>query len=192
MAVTIIATAGAANANSFLTLVEANAYFASRLPLVPPWEDAEDPTAALAMATRILSALAQPYRYLIPSDKSPYYYRVRRQWTGTPTTTTQRLPWPRTNMYDANGNAIVSNVIPEALKEATAELAGQLILADTTLDNAVSVAGITSVKAGSVSVSFKDMIEAKVLPDAVWLLMPPSWFTEELIEAAMMAEFEMI
>lgn len=192
MAVTIVATPGAANANSFLTEAEATAYFDARLPLVPPWEDADDPTAALVMATRILSALAQPYRYLISSDKPPYYYRVRRQWTGLPASTTQRLPWPRTGMYDANGNAIASNVIPEALKEATAELAGQLIIADTTLDNATIVGGIKSVKAGSVAVSFKDMIEAKVLPDAVWNLMPPSWFTAELIEPALSALFDVV
>lgn len=191
MPVTIVATPGASNANSFLTEAEATAYFNARLPLVPPWEDADDPTAALVMATRVLSAFAQPYRYLMQGDP-PYYYRIRRQWTGAPATTTQRLPWPRTGMFDANGNAIASNVIPEALKEATAELAGQLIVADTTLDNSTAVKGITSVKAGSVSVSFKDMIESKVLPDAVWNLMPPSWFTEELIEGAIPALFDVI
>lgn len=192
MAVTIVATPGAANANSFLTEVEATPYFNARLPLVPPWEDADDPTAALVMATRILSALAQPHRFLISSSSPPYYYRTRRQWTGLPASATQSLAWPRVGMYDANGNAIASTVVPQALKDATAELAGQLIIADTTLDNATSVAGITSVKAGSVAVTFKDMIEAKVLPDAVWNLMPPSWFTEEIIESAMSALFDVI
>ncbi len=190
--VTIVATPGAANANSFLTEAEADAYFDARLPLNPPWEDADDPTAALVMATRVLSALAQPYRYLISSDKPPYYYRTRRTWTGAPATTTQSLPWPRTGMFDANGNAILSTVIPQALKDATAELAGQLIVADTTLDNAVAVGGIKSVKAGSVAVSFKDMIESKVLPDAVWNLMPPSWFTSEVIEAGISALFDVL
>lgn len=189
--VTIVATPGASNANSFETQAEADAYFAARLPLSPPWGDADDPTAALVMATRVLSAFAQPFKYLT-GDKPPYHYRVRRQWTGLPTTTTQRLPWPRTGMFDGNGNAIPSNVIPEALKNAQSELAGQLLMSDTTLDNAVSVGGITSVKAGSVSVSFKDMIEAKVLPDAVWNLMPPSWFTDEVISYPSNAEFEVI
>jgi len=85
-------------------------------------------------------------------------------------------------MFDANGNPIPVDEIPDELKEATAELAGQLVAADTTLDNAASAAGLKSVTAGSVSVSFKDMIEARVLPDAVWNLMPPSWFTAESIE----------
>jgi hypothetical protein len=191
MPVTIVATPGASNANSFLIEAEAAAYFNARLPLVPPWEDADDPTAALVMATRVLSALAQPYRSLMGGGP-PYYYRVRRRWTGAPSTTTQSLPWPRTGMFDANGNAIASNVIPQALKDATAELAGQLIVADTTLDNTTAVKGITSVKAGSVSVSFKDMVESKVLPDAVWNLMPPSWFTDETIEGAVSALFDVV
>lgn len=192
MAVTIIATPGASDANSFLLQAEADAYFAARLPLTPPWEEAEDPTAALAMATRILSAFGMPFKYLVrPMNGAPYYV-VRRQWTGAVATTTQKLPWPRTGMYDANGNEIASNVVPDALKDATAELAGQLLISDTTLDNAASAQGISSVRAGSVSVSFKDMVEAKVLPDAVWNLMPPSWFTAELIEPAMPALFDVV
>jgi hypothetical protein len=187
MAVTIVATAGAANANSYITEAEATAYFAARLPLAPPWEDADDPTAALAMATRVLDAMAIARRRLIGEN-----FITSRKWTGAPTSTTQRLAWPRTGMFDANGNAIASNVIPQALKDAQAELAGQLLLSDTTLDNAVKVGGITSVKAGSVAVTFKDMIESHVLPDAVWMLMPASWFTDEIYESALTALFDVI
>lgn len=82
--------------------------------------------------------------------------------------------------------------IPQALKDAESELAGQLLMADTTLDNSVAVGGITSVRAGSVSVSFKDAIDAHVLPDAVINLMPPSWLTPELVEPAMSAQFDVI
>jgi hypothetical protein len=83
-------------------------------------------------------------------------------------------------------------IIPQELKEAQSELAGQLLMADTTLDNSVIAGGIKSVSAGSVSVSFKDMIEARVLPDAVWNLMPPSWFTEELYVPAQKAIFGVV
>ncbi|MFI5222672.1 MAG: DnaT-like ssDNA-binding protein [Nitrospirales bacterium] len=139
------------------------------------------------MATRVLSAYAQPSKSLISTDKPPFYYRVRRQWTGQISTQTQNLPWPRIGMYDGIGVPIPITDIPDELKEATAELAGQLVMADTTLDNAVAVQGIKSVAAGSVSVSFKDMIETRVLPDAVWNLMPPSWFTAETIEPVLSA-----
>ena len=191
MSVTINATPGAPDANSFLTQEEADAYFAARLPLNPPWSAAVDPSAALVMATRVLSAYAQPLKYLV-STEPPFYYRVRRQWTGTPATTTQKLPWPRIGMFDANGNPIPQNVVPDALKEATAELAGQLVASDTTLDNAASAVGLKSVSAGSVSVTFKDMIESRVLPDAVWNLMPPSWFTADLVEPALLAQFDVV
>lgn len=83
-------------------------------------------------------------------------------------------------------------IIPEELKNAVAELAGQLSLTDRTLDSDVAVQGITSVKAGSVSVSFKSDVEAQVLPDVIWALMPDSWFTDELIEPAWPAQFNVL
>ncbi len=196
MALVLVATAGAANANSFLTVAEADTYFEGRLPLSTPWEDNENKAASLVMATRILSAMAQAHRSLkigmtYIHETNAYYY-TSRAWTGTVSTTTQALAWPRTGMLDANGNAIGVSVIPQALKDATAELAGQLSITDTTLDNDISVAGITSVKAGSVAVTFKDMIERHVLPDIVLSLMPPSWFTDELYEPAMLAQLDVI
>jgi hypothetical protein len=138
--------------------------------------------AYLLTATRILDALAQPFKTFMPG--TPPYYRVRRQWTGAPATATQRLAWPRTGMYDANGNAIASTVIPQALKDAESEFAGQLLRGDRTLDNDVIMQGLTSVKAGSVSLSFKESIVAQVIPDAVYNLMPQSWLTDELYEPA--------
>lgn len=192
MAVTLVETPGGATSNTYATVAEANAYFNARLPLSKPWDEADDPTAALAMAARILDALAQARRSLIVDKSGDRYYLTARAWTGAPATTTQRMAWPRTGMYDANGNAIASNVIPQALKDAQCELAGQLIIADTTLDNDVIVQGITSVKAGSVAVTFKDMVERHVLPDAVWLLMPESWFTDEIYEPALRALFDVI
>jgi hypothetical protein len=93
-------------------------------------------------------------------------------------------------MFDANGNAIAIDVIPQALKEAVAELAGQLGTADRTLDNDVIVQGLTSVRAGSVSLAFKDSIMPKVIPDMVYNLMPASWLTAELYEPVFQAEFD--
>lgn len=186
----ITATPGSATANSFETLLEAQAYFESRLPLAG-WDNADSQDVLLVMATRVLNMMAQPHKKLRRIGDTDFYI-TGRQWTGSPTTTTQRLAWPRTGMYDANGNAIPSDVIPQALKDAQSELAGQLGETDTTLDNAVSVGGITSIKAGSVSLTFKDMIDTHVLPDAVMNLMPPSWFTDELISYPANAEFEVI
>ena len=145
------------------------------------------------MAARLLDALAQPFRTLVPAQGGvPAYYRIRRQWTGTPATSIQRLSWPRVGMVDHNGNVIASNVIPEALKFAQSELAGQLKKTDRTLDNDVVVQGISSLKAGSVSLTFKNNLVPQVIPDAVFNLMPQSWLTDELYEPALRAEFSVV
>lgn len=184
MPVTLVATPGASNANSYATVVEAQAYFDTRTEVLG-WEDADDQSILLMMGTRVLDAILRPMTTYVPaSGSNSAYYIVRRAWTGSPSTTTQKLAWPRTGMYDANGNAIADDVIPQDLKDALAELAGQLGTADLTLDNDVIVQGLTSVKAGSVSLSFKDMIEKHVIPDMVWNLLVPSWYSEEVITVA--------
>lgn len=190
MPVTIDATVGGVSANSFITQAEADAYFARRLPLNPPWDDADDPTAAIVMATSVLVRMFAGQKKLV-ADKPPYYL-TGPTWTGAPATTTQRLPWPRSGMYDINGNAIATNVIPQELKDAQAELAGQLILSDSTLNNDVIVQGLTSVRAGSVALTFKDNFSAQVIPDAVLYLLVPSWITDEIYTPAQQALFDVI
>ena len=182
---TIDATVGGANANSYGTEAEALIYFDERLPLVPAWDDAENKPGILIMATRVLEAMFRPGRLLVRMADGNARYLTRRTWTGSPATTTQRLAWPRTGMYDGNGNAIDDDVIPQDLKNALFEFAGQLNKGDTTLNNDVVVQGLTSLRAGSVSLSFKDGIIPQVVPDAVLALIPPSWLTDEIWESAM-------
>lgn len=193
MSVTIVATAGASNANSYVTLAEANAYFDARVPLTPPWaDDVELDTAALVMAARVLDSMLSEHRRLVRQSYRGgvvKYYLVSPHWTGTPTTTTQALAWPRDSMFDALGRVILNTVIPQGLKNAQCELAGQLRKSDRTIDNDVSVQGVSSVKAGSVSVTFKDTIEPWVVPDMVWNLMCDTWFTDEIYEPAVSADF---
>lgn len=189
---TLVATPGAADANSYLTLAEALAYYETRTE-VAGWEDADDQNVLLMMATRVLNAMTRPIVTYVPaSGGRAAYYKTSSTWTGTPSTTTQKLAWPRTGMYDANGNAIAVDAIPQDLKDATAELAGALGASDSTLDNDVIVQGITSVKAGSVALTFKDMIETHVIPDMVWNLMPASWFTDEVISMEKTALFDVV
>jgi hypothetical protein len=189
---TLVATPGAADANSYETLAEALAYFETR-SAVPGWENADDQEVLLMMGTRVLDAMARPRKTFVPASANmAAHYITRRTWTGAPATSTQKLAWPRTGMYDANGNAIASNIIPQDLKDALSELAGALGTSDSTVDNDVIVQGLTSVKAGSVALTFKDMIERRVLPDMVWDLMPPSWFTDEVITPAWPALFDVV
>lgn len=194
----IIATPGAANANCYCTFAEAEAYFETRV-FASVWTGESDDDvkiAALIMATRTLNALAQPFKTFVPAqggiNAMPAYYRSRRQWTGAAATTTQRLAWPRTGMYDANGNLIASDAIPQDLKDATAELAMQLMMGDRTLDNDAIVQGLSSLKAGSVALTWKEGVVPQVIPDAVYNLMPASWLTEEVITPVYNAEFDVV
>ena len=191
---TIIATPGAANANSFLTLEEFRDYYETRIP-VNAWDDVDSEEAMIIMATRLLVAKFSPTRKLIRGAKpSESYYLVSPTWTGSVATTTQALPWPRSGMYDRNGNTIATDVVPQDLKNATAELALHLAIGDRTLDNDVALQGITSVRAGSVAVTFKNagIDVTKIIPDIVFELLVPSWLTDEVQEYAQSASFVVV
>lgn len=186
MALTIVATPGAANANSYLTAVEDSAYQESRL-----WADAgaaygDDQLKAIIMATRLIDA---HFSWAGVDAAIAKGERIARAWTGMASTATQALCWPRTGMYNRNGYAIASGEVPQALKNAVSELAHQLVVGDRTLDSEISVQGITSLRAGPVSLSFKDTIEAKVIPDAVVALLVPSWYTNVVDSGA---DFEVL
>lgn len=189
----IEATPGHASANSYLTLAEANLYFASRAPMAG-WENADDPSALLIMATRTLDMMLSPSRQFVPASGSQEaYFRIRPTWTGAPASTTQALAWPRIGMFNRNGVAILSTVVPGDLKNAVAELAGALGTKDTLVDNDNAVQGITSVKAGSVGISFaQGVMTSKVLPDSVLFMLVPSWLTQEYIEGAQRAQFDVL
>lgn len=129
MAITIVATVGASNANSFVTEAEFIAYLASRLNVhtgatVTGSTCSETEKAALLEATRDLTA--QPWRG----------YRV---------TTTQVLNWPREYApvppLDTTADALLGETgvveyatdeIPQRVKDATMELALQYCKAGTT------------------------------------------------------------
>lgn len=196
---TIVATVGSASANSYVTKAEADAYFATRL-YPESWDGAADPEAALIMATRVLDmALSGQTYYEAPSvnnrgQSTAGMLRTRPSWTGEAASETQALAWPRTGMLNRNKFSIASDVLPRELKEATCELAYQLLKGDRTADNDAAVQGITGIKAGSVQLSFKDSgIEAtKVLPDGVLMLLVPSWMSDETVQGAQSASFELL
>lgn len=191
MSLVVIPTPGDANANSYLTVQEAQDYFDARLP-ISQWVDADSQELLIVMATRVFDALFSPRRLLVRDAQSGFYYRTFPTWTGSPASTTQSLSWPRSGMYTRNGGIILSTVIPLEIKDAVAELAGQLAIGDRTLDNDVIAQGITSIKAGSVSLSFKNDFEFNTIPGIVRGLLVPSWLTDELVEYAFRPEFSLL
>jgi hypothetical protein len=182
MPLPLIATAGAANANSYATVDDLDGYAETRVP-APTWfasatDDQKE--SALVMAARLLD--------------------TRVVWTGAAADSTQALVWPRNGMLNRNGFAIANTAIPADLKNAQCELALQLGASDLLADNEVFKQGITSVKAGSVAVTFKEISESTVesadimirkmssalqwttLPVTVRQFLVPSWYVQESVK----------
>lgn len=154
---TVVATPGSATANSYLTRVEADAYFDTRLSATD-WTGATDAIkdTALIMATRLMDKMWN--------------------WVSIRTDIIQVLDWPRIGMLAENMRESIDNdVIPVALKDATAEFAMQLITEDRTLDSDIETLRLRALKAGSVSLTFAGGVVAKVIPDAVYYLIPSWW-----------------
>jgi len=89
-------------------------------------------------------------------------------FTGIKTNYMQALEWPRVNVSDKNGYVFPGNVIPQALKNAQAELAFQLIANDWTQ----GLGPITqeSMKVGSIEMGRKSH---RPFPAAVVALLEP-------------------
>lgn len=185
MPITINATPGDPAANSFATRDEINAILAERIPFDPPWETTGDEAARKIITARYLieREFGGRKRLVRPKTGNPYYV-IGRVWTGTIASDTQSLSWPRIGMVDRYGREIDSDDIPYDLKLAQAEIAGQLHT-DRTLDNDIVAQGITKIKAGPVELSFRDDMDFSLsyaIPQAVFDIIPSSWYTEERVE----------
>lgn len=157
---TLVTTAGASNANGYVTLAVANQYHEDRPPVSTTWAVASDAekTAAIIWATKMLDSLID--------------------WEGSVVDDTQVLDWPRYGMIYPSGYGVDSASIPTGLQEAAAEFARQLLVSDRAGDSDVEAQGITSIKAGPVSLQFKDSIYSKIMPDAVFHMLPREWYVE--------------
>jgi hypothetical protein len=154
MALTVIATPGAADANSYATVEESDAYHEALL-YASDWTNATTATkeAALVCATRLLDEQCE--------------------WRGTKATNGQALRWPRGGVYDVDGVGIDNDVIPPNLKRATAELARHLIKSDRLQVRDDARGGLQSVSAGPVSVTFDKVDRISLLPESVLSLLRP-------------------
>ncbi|OQA35478.1 MAG: hypothetical protein BWY56_01615 [Acidobacteria bacterium ADurb.Bin340] len=104
------ATAGAATANSYASVAEADAYLAVR----------GDTSTWTALTTGEKEAKLQWAAIYIDT----------LTFMGTRSTSTQALQWPRIGVWDRDGFEV--DGIPQALKNAQAEMAFQLIANDWT------------------------------------------------------------
>lgn len=145
---TLIATAGAVNANSYATVAEADTYHDAHL-YGTEWTDAEtaNKIVALIWATRLLDELCD--------------------WDGNKISRDQALRWPRSDVWDRDDYEIDNTTIPQFLKNATAELARHLLIKDRLQEMDENVAGLEMVKAGPVQVDFSSMDRIDALPPSV-------------------------
>jgi hypothetical protein len=150
---TLVATVGAANANSYLTNAEAEVLL-EQTPVYSVW-DTKNPTEqdnALMEATRLLDEYVD--------------------WNGKIAGDTQALRWPRSEVTDPDGRAVLSTVVPTAIKTATALFAAELLSTDRQLER--DDTGIRSVGvAGAVSVTFDKTDKKKVIPERVRSVVRP-------------------
>lgn len=139
------ATVGGASADSYVTVAEADAYFASSANggvWAPLAEDVKE--NRLKEATRILDL---------------YYV-----WNGIKASETQALGWPRKKAYYPDGTLIPEDIIPVAVKYATFDLALFLYTNNgfTMEDNMLDM-----VKVGPITVDFLDNKSPSSMPKSI-------------------------
>lgn len=120
------ATVGGANSNSYVTVAEAGIYFGDR-SFSSAWEDFDDQPQALILASSMLD----------------WYMKFK----GTKATTTQSMQWPRQDVIRPDSTEVATDIIPPEVKVAVYELTLSSLSADRTTDS--SLAGLDQIQAGS-------------------------------------------
>lgn len=145
------ATLGASDANSYVTLAEANAYFEDRMHS-SAWETS-DKEGLLITSSQMLD----------------WYIK----WKGTKSTTAQAMLWPRTDVMRPDGTVIGDDELPPEIKTAVYEQALANIETDRTGDD--PLAGIGQLKAGSLMIKAgaekPNQTNAKPLPSHVYQIL---------------------
>lgn len=128
----LIVTPGANNANSYISVADANSYFSFSYNRTL-WSEVAvtDKEKALAESTRLLDLFIQ--------------------WNGNIASDSQRLRWPRKNVVDTDNRIVDSNSIPQSIKDATCELAYNLLV-NSGFD--ISENPVDKIKIGPISLDF--------------------------------------
>lgn len=145
MAITIIATPKAANANSYATEAEADAYWEAHAGNTD-WTNAgvEAKKAALVQATTMIDQL---------------------QFVGRRADVDQALAWPRWSVVDPDGYWVADTAIPAFVRKACCELAGRLLTEDRLAD--AGSLNLDEVEVGSIKVKFSTSDRSNPMPDSV-------------------------
>jgi hypothetical protein len=151
MAITIIATAGAANANSYCTLAEANTYHdEKRFHSKDTWisNGSNDRSRGLIWASRLLDEMVQ--------------------WQGTIVYTTGALRWPRYNVWHPDGYMLTQTAVPQFVKDAASEFAYHLLVEDRTEETGRDTRGFKKIAIGDLKMEIDEWTAKPVMPPSVW------------------------
>ena len=142
---TIISTAGAANANSYIDLADAETYFSSRMDS-DKWTSATEETkeGALVQSAILLDSVFD--------------------WSGERVTEEQSLRWPRSYAPDLDGYDYPDDEIPTNLKHAQCELAVYLIANN---GYTAETRDVDRLRLGSIMLDFDNAAAALPIPNIV-------------------------
>lgn len=146
----LTATLGASNANSYVTVEEANAYFEDRMH-ASSWDELDEEVKSSLLVTS--------------SQMLDWYVK----WKGLKATSTQSMAWPRTDVILPDGSEIDDDVLPLEVKTASFEQAFSNMEADRMADD--PLAGIGQLQAGSLMIKAgaekPNQTNAQAVPDNV-------------------------
>jgi hypothetical protein len=156
MALTLIKEdgSGKTNSNSYADVSDSNSYHETRLHS-DDWTNAgsEDQEAALVWATSLLDDLVD--------------------WNGRKWKEDQALDWPRSSVMTDEGYSVDVDEIPQAIVDATCELARTLLVEDTT--RSPDTLGFSYIRAGEVAMNIdkRDRDSVYVITDLVKSMVAP-------------------
>ena len=148
------ATVGGLSSNSYVTVVEADAYFSNRLHGTSKWDalTPEVKESSLITTTNILD------------------WHVT--FKGHKNDDEQALQWPRSSAIRPNGTGIATDAIPSEVKQAIYEVALFSIDEDRVAEN--DLAGLEQVKAGPLMIKASSGYPStakEAIPDHVWKML---------------------
>ncbi len=163
MPAVIVATPKAVNANSYLTLVRANAIMDERL-YVTAWTAATDDTKnrALIWSTALLDAMMEWQGNVTEPGT----------WNGTEQVGIQALRWPRYPVVNRDGYGYLNkDTIPLDIERATVELALSLLGSDRFAMPSILGQGIEEASVGSLRVKVSAAMVEDLIPANIYAML---------------------
>lgn len=147
------ATIGGADSNSYATVLQADAYFASRYH-VSFWATLTD---------------ADKEKLLITNTALLDWYI---QWNGLKISDEQALAWPRSGVYSELGNEYAADVVPKPVITALFEMIISGFEEDRTSDSGLE--GLSMLKVSSLQMQVTDKFAnppRKTIPDKIYKIL---------------------